>query len=67
MELVTRNAPGLVDVFAADDLVASLFWCGPPPRDLDYRVEAALAWVRPFLAPMEATWSCSVSMLTAGR
>ncbi len=51
MELSREHAPGLIDVFAQDDLVASLLLVqGLHPESIDNRVEAALVSVRPFLA-----------------
>jgi Fe-S cluster biogenesis protein NfuA len=51
VDLAREHAPGLIDVLAADELVASLLLVqGLHPRSLDDRVEGALVSVRPFLA-----------------
>ena len=51
LEISGEAAPELVEELAADDLVASLLVVhGLHPDSLEYRTEAALASVRPFLA-----------------
>ncbi len=51
VELAGAEAPGLLDKFAADDLVASLLLVsGLHPEPLEQRVEGALTRVRPLLA-----------------
>jgi Fe-S cluster biogenesis protein NfuA len=51
VHLVDEQAPALVDVFASDELIASLLVVhGLHPEALSRRVEAALAGVRPLLA-----------------
>jgi Fe-S cluster biogenesis protein NfuA len=51
VHLVEEQAPALVDVFASDELIASLLVVhGLHPQSLLQRVEAALAGVRPLLA-----------------
>jgi Fe-S cluster biogenesis protein NfuA len=51
VHLVEERAPALVDVFASDELIASLLVVhGLHPQSLPQRVEAALARVRPALA-----------------
>jgi Fe-S cluster biogenesis protein NfuA len=51
MELAQEHAPGLLDEFVRDELVASLLLVqGLHPESIDNRVEGALVSVRPFLA-----------------
>jgi Fe-S cluster biogenesis protein NfuA len=51
VELTQERAPELTDIFAGDDLIASLLLVlGLHPKPLDRRVEEALTNVRPFLA-----------------
>jgi Fe-S cluster biogenesis protein NfuA len=51
VELAREQAPGLIEAFVADDLVASLLLVhGLHPASVASRVEEALAQVRPFLA-----------------
>jgi Fe-S cluster biogenesis protein NfuA len=51
VHLVEEQAPGLLDLFASDELIASLLVVhGLHPQALARRVEAALARVRPLLA-----------------
>jgi Fe-S cluster biogenesis protein NfuA len=51
VHLVEEEAPALVDVFARDELIASLLVVhGLHPESLARRVEGALAQVRPLLA-----------------
>jgi Fe-S cluster biogenesis protein NfuA len=51
VHLADEQAPDLVDVFASDELIASLLVVhGLHPQALSRRVEAALAGVRPLLA-----------------
>src|SRR5580704_5787303 len=51
VELARQHAPGLIDEFVHDDLVASLLLVqGLHPESLESRVERALVSVRPLLA-----------------
>jgi Fe-S cluster biogenesis protein NfuA len=50
VDLAREQAPGLMDAFAGDDLVASLLMAHDlHPHDLEQRVAGALAGVRPLL------------------
>jgi Fe-S cluster biogenesis protein NfuA len=51
IDLTQEHAPGLIDAFVEDELLASLLLVqGLHPESLENRVEAALVSVRPFLA-----------------